>query len=146
MEEVDVMRAIRIFAASWYPVLEKEGFEVDVNLPEQPVYWKVDPQWFTRILDNLFQNIVRHAKSGHYAGIRTEVKNGVTAVVVADKGPGIKSETSEKGAGIGLSIVSLMVKEMNLKWEMVSSPEGTTVYLYPVHCQNVDHSESIRRL
>lgn len=70
-ERIDVLRIVRESAAAWYPLWEKEGFEADIDLPEGPVYWMLDAQWFRRILDNLFQNVVRHARSGQYIGIRT---------------------------------------------------------------------------
>lgn len=127
----DVLRLCRTSVASWYPVFEKEGFDVDVRLPEAALYWNVDPQWFTRILDNLFQNIVRHANSGKYVCVRTEERHGTTAVVIADKGPGIHAESDNKGAGIGLTIVALMIKDMILKQDIVSSRDGTAIYMYP---------------
>ncbi|MDF2660167.1 MAG: histidine kinase [Paenibacillus sp.] len=126
----DVLRLVRTSAASWFPVLEREGFDVDVDLPEQALLWQVDPQWFTRILDNLLQNAVRHAKTGKYIGIRTEPRHGTTALLIEDRGPGLEAASAESGAGIGLTIVSLMVKEMEMGWETVSSPQGTAVYLY----------------
>lgn len=130
MAETDVLRLVRISAAGWYPILEREGFEIDIDLPEQAILWQVDPQWFTRILDNLLQNAVRHAKAGKYIGIRTESRQGATALRIEDRGPGLDAASDESGAGIGLSIVALMVKEMNMGWETVSSPQGTTVYLF----------------
>jgi signal transduction histidine kinase len=129
-KETDMMRLIRVSLASWYPVFEKEGFEVDVQLQEKILIWNVDPHWFTRIIDNLFQNVVRHAKSGRYIGVLTEEKEGRNFIIIEDKGPGMNSSSKEKGAEIGLSIVSLMLKEMNLDWEIESSSNGTRIYLY----------------
>ena len=129
-KETDMMRLIRASLVSWYPVFEKEGFEVDVRWPEKGLVWNVDPQWFTRIIDNLFQNVVRHAKSGRYVGVHTEEKEGRNVVVIEDRGPGMNNGSHEKGAGIGLSIVSLMLKEMNLDWTIKSSSSGTIIYLH----------------
>ncbi|CAG9612607.1 Phosphotransferase RcsD [Bacillus rhizoplanae] len=129
-KETDIIRLTRTSAAGWFPVFEKEGFEVEVRLSKKALMWNVDPHWFTRILDNLFQNAVRHAKAGRYVGVSLEELDGRTAVVVEDKGPGMDSISSEKGAGIGLSIVSLMLQEMNLEWKITSSTNGTRIYLY----------------
>ncbi|MFD0695541.1 histidine kinase dimerization/phospho-acceptor domain-containing protein [Paenibacillus sp. GCM10027628] len=126
----DMIRLIRTSAAGWYPVFEKENFEVDVRLPETSLIWDVDPQWFNRILDNLFQNVIRHAQNGRYLGIYTEELAGSTAIVIEDKGPGMQGVSDRKGAGIGLSIVSLMLQEMNLKWKISSSATGTRIHLY----------------
>ncbi|ENQ3108098.1 HAMP domain-containing histidine kinase [Bacillus cereus] len=129
-KETDIIRLTRTSVAGWFPVFEKEGFEVEVHLTEKAFMWNVDPHWFTRILDNLFQNVVRHAKAGRYVGVSLEELDGRIAIVVEDKGPGMDSISNEKGAGIGLSIVSLMLQEMNLDWKITSSMNGTHVYLY----------------
>lgn len=42
----------------------------------------------------------------------------------------MNNSSHEKGAGIGLSIVSLMLKEMNLDWTIESSSSGTRIYLH----------------
>ncbi|CAH2717055.1 Adaptive-response sensory-kinase SasA [Neobacillus rhizosphaerae] len=129
-KETDIIRFIRESMAGWYPVFEKEGFKVDVNLPEKAMIWNIDPQWFMRILDNLYQNVMRHAKSGRYVGVRIVDYEGKTAILIEDRGPGLDVTTDKKGAGIGLSIVSLMLQEMQLGWTITSSPKGTEIYLY----------------
>lgn len=129
-KETDIIRLIRTSVAGWFPVFEKEGFEVEVHLAEKAFMWNVDPHWFTRILDNLFQNVVRHAKAGQYVGVSLEELDGRIVIVIEDKGPGIDSVSNEKGAGIGLSIVSLMLQEMNIEWKITSSTNGTRIFIY----------------
>lgn len=126
-EPRDILRLVRECAASWYPVWEKEGFEVDIDLPEHSLVWNVDEQGFRRLLDNLFQNVVRHATSGRYIGIQVQRDNGREALVIADKGPGMEQQSSEKGAGIGLAITELLAREMNLEREIFSSSAGTQI-------------------
>ncbi|WP_244888958.1 HAMP domain-containing sensor histidine kinase [Neobacillus novalis] len=129
-KETDIIRFIRESMAGWYPVFEKEGFKVDVNLPEKAIIWNIDPHWFMRILDNLYQNVMRHAKSGRYIGVQIVDYEGETAILIEDRGPGLDVTTDKKGAGIGLSIVSLMLQEMQFGWKIMSSPKGTQIYLY----------------
>ncbi len=126
-EPRDILRLVRECAASWYPVWEKEGFEVDIDLPEHSLVWNVDEQGFRRLLDNLFQNVVRHAASGRYIGIQVQRDNGREALVIADKGPGMEQQSSGKGAGIGLAITELLAREMNLEREISSSSAGTQI-------------------
>ncbi|MFK4304246.1 MULTISPECIES: HAMP domain-containing sensor histidine kinase [unclassified Paenibacillus] len=126
-ESRDILRLVRECAASWYPVWEKEGFEMDIDLPEHSIVWKVDEQGFRRLLDNLFQNVVRHAASGRYIGIHIEEHNGKEALVITDKGPGMGQRSSGQGAGIGLAITELLAREMNLERDIVSSSAGTQI-------------------
>lgn len=129
-QETDISRLLRSSMAAWYPVFEGAGFTIEAGIPEQQIYWKVDPQWFTRILDNLFQNINRHAKAGKYlfAGILDE--GAFPVLVLEDRGPGMVIPSEEQGAGIGLSIVSLMLKEMQLDWKVDSGEKGTRIAIY----------------
>lgn len=130
LQTIDMVRSLRTAAASWYPAFEKEGLEVDVHLPDHAVYTIVDPAWWTRIVDNLLQNVVRHAKTGRYVSISLEESvHGKLTVAIKDKGRGMKAHSEEQGAGIGLTIVSMMVKEMGLGWDIESTPQGTTVKL-----------------
>ena len=124
----DIVRFVREQAAAWYPVFEKEGFVVDVELsPLETNPWEVDPVWMGRIFDNLLQNVLRHAKDGKYLLIKTESAGDFDAIVIADRGKGMGQSSGKKGAGIGLTIVDMMVKGMDLDWEMETGPHGTTV-------------------
>ncbi|MDU0329579.1 HAMP domain-containing sensor histidine kinase [Paenibacillus sp. 3LSP] len=131
LERLDILRIVRESAAAWYPVWEKNGITADIELPEQPIYWNVDAQGFRRVLDNLFQNLVRHAGSGRYAGIAVEPYEGTTALTISDHGPGMESVSANGGAGLGLQIVDLLLREMGLTRATISSEAGTKVYIYP---------------
>ncbi|MCM3356537.1 HAMP domain-containing sensor histidine kinase [Psychrobacillus sp. MER TA 171] len=129
-KEMDVVRYVKECLALWYPVFEKEGFEVDVHLvPFERNNWRIDPIWLGSILDNLLQNVLRHAKNGAYVCVKTETTDQYDAIVISDRGKGMKNESDEAGAGIGLSIVDMMVKGMKLDWDMESSENGTTIKL-----------------
>ncbi|MFS0861145.1 sensor histidine kinase [Fredinandcohnia sp. 179-A 10B2 NHS] len=124
----DVIRFVRESLASWYPVFEKEGFDTEIELDNfTEKNWMVDPIWFGRILDNLFQNILRHANDGKYIKVSTESNEEHDIIIISDRGKGLKNESTEKGAGIGLSIVDMMVKNMNLDWDIQSDSNGTTI-------------------
>ncbi|QKY70737.1 HAMP domain-containing sensor histidine kinase [Lentibacillus sp. CBA3610] len=127
-EETDVIRHVRTSLASWYPLFEQENFEINVNLESfDNNDWLVDPLWMDRILDNLLQNIMRYAKEGRYVGVATETTHDYDAILITDHGPGMDNEGSEKGAGIGLSIVDMMVRQMGLDWDIDSDESGTAV-------------------
>ncbi|WP_313798926.1 HAMP domain-containing sensor histidine kinase [Cytobacillus sp.] len=129
MRDTDILDEVRKVIAEWYPIFEEYTFEIDIDLPEKSLVWEVDPIWFKSILDNFIQNVIRHARSGRYIGIQALECHGSTFIVIRDKGKGFNHESEDKGAGIGLSIVSLMAKEMNLDWEVTTSSEGTSIYL-----------------
>ncbi|MCU6712269.1 HAMP domain-containing histidine kinase [Paenibacillus sp. J5C_2022] len=126
----DVKRLMRESAAAWYPVWERAGIEADIRLEGEPLMWEVDKSAFQRILDNLFQNVVRHAPQGRYIGLYTEMRGGKLALVVADRGNGMNGGSASKGAGIGMAIVDYLLSSMRLDWERDSSSAGTRIYLF----------------
>lgn len=125
----DITEELRNAVADWYPVFEEEGLDIEIDLQEQPITWRIDPFWFRIIVDNLFQNVIRHAKSGRYIGIFCCMKDGIIVVGIRDHGPGMAYRSDAKGAEIGLSIVALMIKDMSLHWMIDSDSSGTTVYI-----------------
>ncbi|QPQ28908.1 HAMP domain-containing sensor histidine kinase [Lysinibacillus sp. JNUCC 51] len=127
-KDTNVIRFVREQLTTWYPVFEKEGFEIDIELHSfEKNEWQVDSIWLGRIFDNLFQNILRHANSGKYIGVETESTEHYDAFIIKDRGNGMKNESDAKGAGIGLSIVDIMVKGMDLDWDIESSESGTKI-------------------
>lgn len=133
-EEIDIVRYVRQHLATWYPVFENEGFDIKIELYSlKNNNWLVDPSWINRIIDNLLQNILRHAKSGNYIEVRTEVTDKYDAFVFIDKGHGMEEESEQRGAGIGLSIVDIMVKGLELDWNIASSGQGTMVKIIKYH-------------
>ncbi|SET64318.1 Signal transduction histidine kinase [Salinibacillus kushneri] len=127
-EEVDIIRQVRTSLASWYPLFEKEGFEIEVELsPFEENKWKIDPLWMDRILDNVLQNVLRHAKSGKFLSVKSESTEEFDAIVIVDHGRGMSNTSNEKGAGIGLSIVDLMVRKMDIEMELNSDNTGTVI-------------------
>ncbi|WP_274654397.1 HAMP domain-containing sensor histidine kinase [Paenibacillus humicola] len=126
--QVDIVRMARTLFAGWYPVFEQEGFAIDIDLPEEPLVWTIDPEWLERVLDNYCQNVRRHAKSGRYIRLGVLPEHG-GCIVIADRGPGMSGESAEKGAGLGLSIAALMLKEMGLRADIRSGREGTEIVI-----------------
>ncbi|MGV2644351.1 sensor histidine kinase, partial [Clostridium perfringens] len=124
----DIGGLVRASVAAWYPVFEEKEIQVDVDLPaEATFYWEADPKWMTRVLDNLFQNILRHAAEGKYVHIMVDVEK--EQILVADRGPGMDNSSYERGAGIGLSASNFMLKKMKLKADFTSNENGTKVVI-----------------
>lgn len=124
-QKTDIVRLVKTSFAAWYPVFENLDFQLNIDFPDGTFYWEIDSQWLERVLDNFYQNINRHAREGKYIGVRIDVEK--QQILIEDHGPGMSGESSGKGAGIGLSIVSLMLKDMNLGWEINTGKNGTII-------------------
>lgn len=124
----NMLRFVRASVASWYPAFENAGFTVEVDIPEQGAFsWDIDPQWMTRVLDNLFQNVLRHAGEGRFVGVAVDA--GLEQLIIKDHGPGMDTLSGGRGAGIGLEISTLMLAEMRLEARFVSGTDGTGVWI-----------------
>ena len=150
---VAMPRFLREQAAAWYAVFEQQGFVFEVKLEEMGESdWHIDRSWMKRILDNLLQNVLRHASQGKYVALETISCEDYDAIRIIDRGTGMQSisngqdehrnlaETTQEareaqstlhsqqasshaaGSGIGLSIVDMMIKGMGLSWSTAHKP------------------------
>lgn len=127
-DSTDIGRLVRASVAAWYPAFEEKEIQLDVELPtEETFYWEADPKWMTRVLDNLFQNILRHAAEGKYANIVVDVEK--EKIIIVDRGPGMDHSSYEGGAGIGLSTSNYMLNKMKLKADFTSNEHGTSIVI-----------------
>ncbi len=128
-EEVDMARFLRKSIAQWYPLFEEENMEVDIQLSSQSIYWRGDVQWLERIIDNLCQNVIRHAKEGNFIGFRLVQEHDLSSLTISDKGSGFNKDSHTKQNGVGLAIVDAMIKEMGLTWSIHSTKHGTDIQI-----------------
>ena len=126
-EKTELNRLIRKIIAGWYPVLEEHQFEVEIETHHQPITWFIDSAWMERIVENLLQNVIRHAKAGKFIGISIRDTGTRQMLLIKDKGNGFKEKSNQQGAGLGLTIVDAMINEMGLTWTLETSDEGTTI-------------------
>lgn len=124
-KKIDIHNLLRLLVASWYPVFEQEGFQIEVNLLEEKVFWNVDSEWIERVFENMFQNVLRHAKQGAFLSISSKLVDDELQISITDRGPGMEQSSEDKGVGIGLAIVSLMTNEMEIDWTISSTQRGT---------------------
>ena len=124
---VEAAELTRSLLIDWIPVLEEKGIGYAVDIAEQPLRARLDPDAYMRILNNLIQNVIAHS---HADQIRISLsgQDGRLRILVADNGVGIGKEDlkyifdrlyqcekgrSEGGSGLGLSIVRQLAEKMN---------------------------------
>jgi signal transduction histidine kinase len=94
------------------------GRRFTVELPEEALLAKADPEHVKRVVLNLLRNA---AQAGVNVGVRGETVRGEVVITVVDDGPGIPSAMrdrifepfvtdKEQGAGLGLAIVKSVVE------------------------------------
>lgn len=122
-ESCDMNELSRNIIADWVPVLENHHFEYEFDIPETEYSIRIDINAYTRILNNLLQNIMIHSE-GDRMSLRISENEKQAQIMITDNGKGISSDDlphifermyrcdhsrSGKGNGLGLSIVKELV-------------------------------------
>ena len=118
------------------------GLALSVQLPEGRTVAKLDPSMWSTIVTNLVANAVKYTVNGKVE-IRLEPSSDDAVLTVSDTGVGISAEDRVRvfqrfhrgasggvadGAGIGLSLVADLVRALNGRIDLDSTPgRGTTV-------------------
>jgi len=122
-EVCDINELSRNILADWIPILESNHFSYDIHIPEKECNTRVDISAFTRILDNLLQNIINHS-DGSQVDFHLAENEKQVIITVADNGKGISEHDlphifermytgdisrSARGNGLGLSIAKELI-------------------------------------
>ena len=122
-EVCDLNELSRDIIADWVPLLESHDLTYDIEIPKTEYMTRVDPTAYTRILNNLLQNILTHS-DGNQVSLTVVETDQQAKIIVADNGKGISASDlphifermyqcnyarSGKGNGLGLSIAKELV-------------------------------------
>lgn len=145
IDPVEAVELTRNILIDWIPIFEDKQIDYSIDIPEQPFRVRLDPDAYMRVLNNLIQNVIVHSHADKI-NISLSNQDGNMKIVVSDNGVGIEKDDlkhiferlykcdkgrSEKGSGLGLSIVHQLVEKMNGTITAESTPgNGTMFALY----------------
>ena len=145
IDPVEAVELTRNILIDWIPIFEDKQIDYSIDIPEQPFRVRLDPDAYMRVLNNLIQNVIAHSHADKIC-ISLSKQDGNMKILVADNGVGIEKDDlkhiferlykcdkgrSEKGSGLGLSIVHQLVEKMNGTITAESTPgNGTMFALY----------------
>ena len=148
LRSIEAAELTRNILIDWIPIFEDKQVDYDVDIPEQPVRVRLDMDSYMRIINNLIQNVIAHSH-GDKIKIALSKKGNNMELLLADNGVGIEKEDlkhiferlykcdkgrSEKGSGLGLSIVHQLAEKMGGKITVESVPGKGTEFrlLFPL--------------
>ncbi len=140
--ESDLTELTRNILIDWIPIFEDTQVDFSIDIPEQPFRVQIDPDGYMRILNNLIQNVISHSHADKIE-IALSEQNRNIKILLSDNGIGIGKEDlkhifdrlykcdkgrSEKGSGLGLSIVHELVEKLNGTITADSTPGKGTIF------------------
>ena len=145
---VDLTELTRNILIDWIPIFEDTQIDFTVDIPEQPFRVQVDPDGYMRILNNLIQNVISHSHADKIKIALSQQGRNVK-ILLSDNGVGIDKEDlkhiferlykcdkgrSEKGSGLGLSIVHQLVAKLNgtITAESILGKGTVFILLFPL--------------
>lgn len=119
-KDIDICEFTREYLAERYEEITNKGFELEPDIPEEKIICSLDSSMFSRVYDNLINNILRHNEKGTCIYFRVKKEKSKAFVEVGDNGKGIPKEIRDRiflpyvtgdsartgggGTGLGMSI------------------------------------------
>ncbi|SES90351.1 sensor histidine kinase KdpD [Paenibacillus sp. NFR01] len=114
----------------FYDLIGGKGFDVQIDIPDEPLYIMGNAEALGRILSNLLSNAIAYGDGGGVLGLRLAANDEKVEIEVWDKGKGIPESQQAKvferlytledsrnrvyqGSGLGLAIVKKLTEAMN---------------------------------
>ncbi|OBZ11949.1 two-component sensor histidine kinase [Bacillus sp. FJAT-27264] len=130
---------------SFYDILNGKGSEVQIDIPDEPLYIMGNEESLDRILSNLISNAITYGDAGKVLGLRLFFDEKNVSVEVWDRGKGITASHQDQvfermytledsrnrnyqGSGLGLTITKRLTEQMNGTITLISKPHVKTVF------------------
>ncbi|MCC5465673.1 sensor histidine kinase [Pelosinus baikalensis] len=142
-QRIELSESTRNILQNWIPIFENIQLNYDIDIPEKSILVSVDHNAYSRIINNLIQNVVAHSRAKK---ISVKIKRNDTkvSISISDDGKGIPKQDlpfifdrlykcdkarSEKGSGLGLSIVQQLIRKMGGSIDVQSVPFQQTEFI-----------------
>lgn len=147
-QEGDFCEFVREYLAEKYEELDMQGFELDIDLPEQQVRMSFDAFQMKRVFENIINNSVKHNDTGTRIMVRLRRRKQQVVVYIGDNGKGIPPELAErifepfaigdasrsggKGSGLGMAIAQKVVEAHGGSIRLMRGGECTVATEYEI--------------
>lgn len=141
LKKENISRLCHDIILDYYDLLEQKQFEVDIQMPDTPVYACTDHEALQRILKNLIDNAIRHGGDGKYISLRLTTSKGKSIIEIEDHGTGMSPQQQKQiftrnyttarktsGSGLGLAISKRLAAQIGAELEVYSVQNEQTVF------------------
>ncbi len=141
VKKENVSRLCHDTILDYYDLLEQKQFEVDIQIPDTPIFAYTDNEALQRILKNLIDNAIRHGGNGKYISLRLTKLNGKSIIEIEDHGNGMSPQQQKQifarnyttarksfGSGLGLAISKRLAEQIGAELEVYSVQNERTIF------------------
>lgn len=145
ISKIDICESCRESVLDFYEILTQKEFQVEAEIPEEPVFVQGNKDALRRILFNIISNAVRYGSDGKYMGIFFRSDDKYVYVDVEDRGKGIDKAFAQnvferlftmedsrnreiQGNGLGLTIAKNLARQMGGEIILDSEPNMKTTF------------------
>ncbi|MET4561105.1 signal transduction histidine kinase [Lysinibacillus parviboronicapiens] len=143
--KINVSEICRKNILSLYDLVTSKGLEIDIDIPEKPIFALGNEEALDRILNNLLSNALAYGAEGNMIGIVVRKDSAYIYIDVWDRGKGINEYQADyvfermytledsrnksfQGSGLGLTITKRLVEIMNGSIHLSSIPYEKTIF------------------
>lgn len=124
-KNTDLCGVLRQVLALQYSEMEEKNMNLDIDIPDGSVIKEIDVAEFSRVLQNLISNAIKHNEEGTKILVSLKKEKSMVKIIVADSGSAIplaqrqtifepfqcsdESRVAKDGSGLGLAIAKQIV-------------------------------------
>lgn len=141
VQKENVSRLCQETILDYYDLLEQKQFEVDIQIPDTPIFACIDAEALQRILKNLIENAIRHGGDGKYISLRLTASNQKSIIEIEDHGNGMSPQQQKQifarnyttarkssGSGLGLAISKHLAEQIGAELKVYSVQNERTIF------------------
>ena len=146
MKKENISRICQDTILDYYDLLEQKQFEVNIQIPDTPIFAYTDNEALQRILKNLIDNAIKYTEHGtiRISAVSYEMfttSNGKNIIEIEDRGDGISPQQQKQifernyttarktsGSGLGLSISKCLAEQIGADLEVYSVQNEQTIF------------------
>lgn len=145
LSRIELGEVCRRNILAFYDLLSAKETEVEIEIPDEPLYIMGNDEALDRVLSNLLSNSINYGDAGGVLGLKLYTDAGRVCIEVWDRGKGIAEGHEDKvferlytledsrnrdyqGSGLGLTISKRLTEQMNGTITLSSQPYVRTAF------------------